>query len=249
MYNAAVEVRLSKDGRFAFVAEESPGDVAVFNLRQALATRFVSSGYLGTIPLASGAVGLAMSPDGRTLYATTKRGPFHYGNDPQAGLEEYGTLSVISVAKAESQPRDAVLSTVAAGCDTRRVAVSPDGKTVWTTAALSNQLLAFSSKKLVDDPNHALLAAIRVGAEPYGVTTFDNGQRVAVADTSGSSGSVSGLTIVNAKAALDGSPSLIGQVPAGGFPRNLAVAPNHTTLFVTNFWSGQLEAVDLHQLG
>jgi len=188
----------------------------------------------------------------RTLYATTEDGrnaPFHVNNDPQDPLEEYGTLSVISVAKAESQPRDAVISTVAAGCNTRRVAVSPDGTTIWTTAALSNQLLAFSSKKLVEDPNHALLAAIRVGTEPYGVTTFDNGQRIAVADASASTGAVSGLTIVNANAALAGSPSLIGEVPAGGFPRNVTVAPNHTTLLVTNFWSGQLEAVDLHKLG
>jgi hypothetical protein len=42
---------------------------------------------------------------------------------------------------------------------------------------------------------------------------------------------------------------LIGYVPAGGFPRNLAITSNHATLLVTNLWSGQLEAVDLRHLG
>jgi DNA-binding beta-propeller fold protein YncE len=246
-----------------FVAEEGPSKVAVFDLRRALATRFASSGYVGSVPLAQGVVGMALSPDGRTLYATSEEGQnssFHYENDPQQLRWSYGTLSVIDVAKAESQPRHAVLSITAAGCDARRVTVSPDGKTVWTTAAGSDQLLAFSSQKLVHDPKHALLAAIRIGAQPFGLATFDDGRRIVVCDVSSANnpthssgsknpGSISGLTIVNAQAALDGNPSLIGDIPAGVFPRNLTVEANGTTLLATNFWSGQLEAVDLHQLG
>jgi hypothetical protein len=250
--NQAVEVTLSKDGRFAFVAEEGPSKVAVFDLRRALATRFASSGYVGSVPLAQGVVGMTLSPDGRTLYAISKEGQnssVQHESNPQQLRLSYGTLSVIDVGKAESQPRHAVVSVTAAGCDARRVAVSPDGTTVWTTAAGSDQLLAFSSQKLIHDPKHALLAAIRVGAQPFGVTTFDDGQRIAVCDASNAHGSISGITIVDAKAALDGAPSLIGDIPAGVFPRNLTVEPNGTTLLATNFGSGQLEAVDLQHLG
>jgi DNA-binding beta-propeller fold protein YncE len=244
--SGAIEVTPSKDGRFVFVAEEGLGGIAVFDLRHALATRFASSGYAGAIPVDQGVVGLALSPDGRTLYATSKFG--RYATSPSKMV---GTLSVINVAKAESRPQDSVVSTVAAGCNSVRVAVSPDGRTVWVTAAGSNQLLAFSSQKLIREPTQALLAAVRVGAQPIGVATFDHGRRVAVADSarSGIPGLTSGITIVNANAALDGSPSVIGYIPAGAYPRNLAVEPKGTTLLATNYGSDQLEAVDLQHLG
>jgi DNA-binding beta-propeller fold protein YncE len=57
------------------------------------------------------------------------------------------------------------------------------------------------------------------------------------------------ITIVNARAALNGSPSLIAEIPAGLFPRELAIEPDGTTLLATNFASGELEAVDLQHLG
>jgi DNA-binding beta-propeller fold protein YncE len=177
---------------------------------------------------------MALSPDGRTLYATSK--------------SVRGVLSVVNVAKAESRPQEAVVSTVAAGCFTVRVAVSPNGETVWVTAAGSNQLLAFSSRKLVRDPAHALLATVRVGALPHGVTTFDHGQLIAVA-SSNRRNVLGAITIVNARAALNGSPSLIAEIPAGLFPRELAIEPDGTTLLATNFASGELEAVDLQHLG
>src|SRR5262249_27968257 len=63
--------------------------------------------------------------------------------------------SVINVAKAESWPQDALVSTVAAGCSPVRVVVSLDRKTVWVTARGSDQLLTFSSQALTRDPAHA----------------------------------------------------------------------------------------------
>jgi DNA-binding beta-propeller fold protein YncE len=243
--SSAIQVTSSKGGRYVFVANEGFLGIAVFDLHRAVATGFASSGYVGRIPTDNGTVGIALSPDGRTLYATSLGG--RYTTFPS---KRNGTLSVINVAKALSRPEEAVVSTVAAGCGSRRVAVSPDGKTVWVTAEGSNQLLAFSSRRLVRDPAHALLAAVRVGPQPVGLATFDQGQRVAVAVTarSGVPGQASGLTIVDANAALAGSPSLIGTVPAGGFARNVAVSPNGTRLFATNESSGQLETVDLQHL-
>jgi DNA-binding beta-propeller fold protein YncE len=244
--SGAIEVTSSKDGRYVFVANESAFGIAVFNLHRAVATGFASSGFVGRIPVETSLVGLALSPDGRTLYAISKFG--QYGTSPS---KQSGTLSVINVAKAESRPQGALVSSVAAGCDSRRVAVSPDGETVWVTAAGSAQLLAFSSQKLVSDPTRALLAAVRVGAFPVGVATFDHGQRVAVGQNSARSGapaSTGGVTIVNANAALNGSPSLLGYIPAGADLRNVAVEPNGTTLLVTNSQSAQLEAIDLQHV-
>jgi DNA-binding beta-propeller fold protein YncE len=140
-----------------------------------------------------------------------------------------------------------VVGTAFAGCIAARVVVSPNGHTVWVSAAGSDQLLAFSSQELVRDPAHALLAAVRVGAQARGVTIFDHGQRIAVAD-SGLYARPGAITIVNTEAALDGSPSIIGELPAGVDPRNATLEPNDATLLVINYGSGQLESVDLQQL-
>jgi DNA-binding beta-propeller fold protein YncE len=56
------------------------------------------------------------------------------------------------------------------------------------------------------------------------------------------------LSVVNVRDALAGKPALVGQIPAGGFPRHLALSPDGGTLYVTNFDSGQLETIDVADL-
>jgi DNA-binding beta-propeller fold protein YncE len=112
---------------------------------------------------------------------------------------------VISVAKAELEPEHAVVSRIAAGCTPVRVVVPPAGKTVWTTARSSNELLALLSRKLVHDPKHALLTAMHVGEAPVGVTTFDHGQRIAVADANHNYGGGT-ITIVDSQRRPQGFP-------------------------------------------
>jgi hypothetical protein len=51
-----------------------------------------------------------------------------------------------------------------------------------------------------------------------------------------------------AAAALAGCPAIVGTIPAGSFPREMALEPNARTLLVGDFGSDQLEAVDLSHL-
>lgn len=238
----AIEVSSSLDDRFAFVSVEYSSEVAVYDLHAALGDDFVRSAFVGTIPLGNAVVGQALSPDGRWLYVTSevsRRGP-----GPQ------GTLSVIDVAKAERDPGGSVVATALAHCGPVRVAVTPDGTTVWVTARESDQLLAFSAARLRSDPAHALLAAVRVGEAPVGLAIVDGGRRIVVADSNRFSrpGQRAALTIVDARAALAGAPALLGTLPAGVFPREMSLEPDGRTLLVGNYASGQLEAVDLEQL-
>jgi hypothetical protein len=53
------------------------------------------------------------------------------------------------------------------------------------------------------------------------------------------------LDVVNVAATLSGKTAVIGHIPAGLFPREMALAPGGSTLLVTNFLSGQLEAVSV----
>jgi DNA-binding beta-propeller fold protein YncE len=97
------------------------------------------------------------------------------------------------------------------------------------------------------DPAHALVAVVRVGEAPVGLMLVRDGTRVVVADSNrfGAPGATADLAIVNVAAALAGKPAVIGYIPAGQFPREMALEPGGGTLLVTNYMSGQLEAVNV----
>jgi DNA-binding beta-propeller fold protein YncE len=243
--DGAIEVAVSPDGRFAFVSLEDSASIAVYNLPQALASGFGAADFVGLIPVGSAPVGMAVSPDGRWLYATSE----NTDGEPSAGppaLAADGTLTVISMARAETDPGASVAGTVVAGCSPVRVITSPDGDVVWVTARGSDRLLGFSAARLRSDPAHSLIASVEVGAAPVGLALADHGQRIVVADSNQSgAGAASSLAVVGVAAALAGQPALLGYIRAGGFPREMALEPAGGTLLVTNFSSGQLEAVGL----
>lgn len=144
---------MSADDRFVFVTDESTGALNVFDLATALRHGFSAPRVaVGIVPLAPGAVGVAMSPGGGRLYVSTLGA---YG--------PHGQLWVIDTARAGSGAGSgAVLAHVPAGCQPVRVAVLPDGGTVWVTALQSNALLGFSAAALTDDHSRALRAVVRV---------------------------------------------------------------------------------------
>ena len=235
----AIEVALSPGGRFAFVTQEYSDRAAVFNLRRALTRGFGAADYVGSIPLGLAAVGMAVSPDGRWLYATSEVALRTRGDT--------GTLTVINLRRAETDPKASVVVTVKAGCEPVRVTTSARGRLVWVTARASDDLLAFSAARLITDPARALVAIVRVGEAPVGLAVVDGGSRVIVADSNrfARPGAVADLDVVNAAAAISGRPAVIGHIPAGLFPREMALEPGGATLLVTNFLSDQLEAVSV----
>jgi DNA-binding beta-propeller fold protein YncE len=241
----AFEVAGSVDGRLVFVSLESADRVAVFDLRAALAQRFRAPSLVETIGLGTAPVGLAASPDGRWLYATSESASGRLGGPPSVG-----TLSVIDVARAQRTPARSVLATATAGCSPVRTVVSGDGRTVWVAARASDEVLAYSAAELRRDPGRAMLAAVRVGEAPLGLALTDGDNRLLVADSDfeHTRGARSELTVIDTRAALSGRPALIGSVASGQFPRELTGSPGGTKLLVTNFGSRQLEALSRAQL-
>lgn len=237
----AIQVASSPDGRYAFVSVEYESRVAVYDLRTALTKHFRGSGYVGSIPVGQLADGLGVSTDGHWLYAIS---------EIAAGSGPEGSLSVIRLATAERWPSRSVVATVTAGCAPVRVVPSADGRTVWVTARGSDQLLAFSAKRLHADPTHSQIAAVQVGEAPIGLALVNRGREIVVADSNrfGAPGAHADLTVVRTAAALAHHRALLGTIPTGTFPREMALEPGHPTLLVGNYDSHQLEAVDLRRL-
>jgi DNA-binding beta-propeller fold protein YncE len=235
----SIEVAVSPDGRYAFVSIEGDGYIAVYNLRKALADGFRPAAYVGAILTGLAPVGLAFSPDGRWLYSTSE--------EKNVITPASGLLMVMNVAEAEINPSGSVVATVPAGCQPVRVIASADGRVVWVTARGSDAVLAFSAGKLRTDPARALLADIPVGEAPVGIALVRGGTRIVVADSNQYNALANGtnLAVIDVRAALAGRPALLGYLPAGQFPRDLALEPGGKMLLVANYYSGQIEALNV----
>jgi DNA-binding beta-propeller fold protein YncE len=185
-------------------------------------------------------VGIAQSPDHHWLYVTSmqrRAGP----------TASEGTLSVLSLARAETRPADAVVATAIAGCGPVRVVTSSDGSVVWVTARESNALLAFSAAELRSDPAHSLIAKVAVGQTPIGAILIDGGKKIVVADADihNPKNAAFNLEVVSTATAPAGKPALLSLISSGLLPRQFVLEAGGKTLLVTNSTSGTLQAVDL----
>jgi DNA-binding beta-propeller fold protein YncE len=230
----ATEVTVSRDGRYVFVSLEYARKVEVYDLPAAIAGHFGKAGWVGAIPAGPDPVGLAVSPDGRWLYSVSEGGHAAGG----------GTLSVISVAKAETDPAASVMATVAAGCNPVRVITSASGAVVWVTARESDAVLAFSAARLLTDPAYALLADVRVGEAPVGMALVRGGALLVAGDSSRFSGAgTASLAIVSVTKALAGQPALLGYLATGTFPRDMTLTPDGQ-LLIASYLAGQVAQVN-----
>ena len=234
--SAAFEAAWSSGDHYAFVSDEDSGDLYVFNLALALRRGFNAPGVaVGAVPLASGAVGIAISPDSTLIYVTTfgQYGP-------------YGRLWVINAARAErAAGRSAVVMSTAAGCQPVRVVLSDNGRIAWVTALQSNALLAFDTAALRQHSSNALRAVVHLGSEPVGLVVVNGGRTVLATDSDrGLVAPPSGLanvSVVSTAAALARQSALVGVLPAGLFPRELSYDAAGNSVLMSNFQSATVQ--------
>jgi Protein kinase domain len=221
----AVQVLVSPDGNFAFVTLQSSAEMAVFNLKRGLRHGFSPADFVGYVTLGNQPVGIA--GDGTWLYVA------NIG----------GTISVVSMRTAETSPASAVVATAQGGCAPDRTLLSANGQVLWVTARGSDALLGFSTARLRTDPLHALIARVMVGAVPLGLVFAHGGTMIVVGDSnlSGRKDATANLAVVSTARALAGQPALLGYIPTGLLPRELAAGPG--TVLVTDQNSAQLQAV------
>lgn len=236
----AVDVKLSKDDRFAFVAIEREKRIAVLDL--------VERRNIGSVPLDGSAItGIALSPDGTRLYASAQIADAFAKTNPSPERDQLvGSVTVVDASLATTDPRASVLGHAYVGRAPVRLALSDDGATLWVTLRGSNAVVALATEHLLSSTCTPVRAMVAVGPAPVGLTLFHAGKGLAVADSNRFATPLppSTVSLVDVARALRGdAAALVGQAKVGVFPRELA--PFGDALFVSNFDSSSLGELDV----
>lgn len=258
---------VTADDKILFVSAERAEAIIVVSLDRVRAGAIDAGAAIGKLDVGNAPIAVTLSPDGRYLYTTSEVAAEDWkwrdecrpenpaagrGAGGRAGMPRYhalGAVMVFDAAKAVADPAHALVSRIAAGCNPVRLALSPDGNTAYVTARGDNTLLAFDAHRLVSDTVHALLGKAKVGVAPVGIAVIDSGARIVVTSSNrfaGGGNDHQPLAVVDAsKLRAGGSNAVLGEIPAGGFPREIRVSADGRTMFVTNFTSRTVEMVDL----
>ncbi len=248
--SASINAKVSPDGRFAFVAEEHDAVVTVVDLDKAKASHFAQSSIVGRATVGIAPIAIVFSKDGQWIYVSVQRALESFGwpsecHGETGGDRTYAQGAVVAL-KADIAVRDPAHATrgiAAAGCNPVRLTLSEDGLTAYVTARGSGALTAIDTALL---PGHVVrkpTAASPVGPSPVGIARDGRRLFVALSNRFDQGDGKSSVMIMDAR-----DLSVAGRVPAGIFPREVAVTPDHRWLFIGNFGSNDLEQVDLKVL-
>lgn len=267
----AVAVLITPNDKYAIISQEhgngsatvvtTTGNLDIFKLddRTKSGIAGIPIGYLN---LGYNVAGTVISPNGRHLYATSERytvaGVRSSNTEPCSDLLP-GFFSVIDLHQLEDDPSTAHHNDIPAGYAPVKVITSSDGKVVWLVSRESNALLAYDAEKLpLEDSSSsknqsaALLATVQVGSSPVSLAFARDETRILTADSNrfGYAGAVTGLTVIDVQAALEGkgNESVLGRIPMLAFPRDFALSPDGRTMLVTQYSMGRIQAVDIDTL-
>src|SRR6266568_3332475 len=166
---------ITPDDQLLFVSDERRRSITVIDLVRARGNGYQADAIIGHIPAGNLPIALAFSPDGKWMYATSevalpdwkwpKACKSERDNSAGAKVKDpEGAVLVVDVARAKTDPAQAVVGRIPAGCRPVRLAISPDGARLYATARGGNAVLGFDTGKLVSDPAHARLGMAPVGA-------------------------------------------------------------------------------------
>jgi DNA-binding beta-propeller fold protein YncE len=257
--SGSVYVNVTRDGKILFVSEEASHAITVMDLRRARAGAGEKA-VIGRIPVGNAPIALTLSPDERWMYTTSQSALVEWNweascdpENPRAkgGKRPQGAVIVVDVAKARVDPANAVTASVPAGCNPVRLALSPKGDRAYVTNRKDDAVRAWDTGKLRTDPEHALVGMVTVGTAPVPVVVIANGTKVIVGNSNrfGTAGTGNqALTLIDAARFGDPAHAVIGTIPAGLFPRSLALSADGHTLLLANFGSATIQAMDVARL-
>ena len=257
----SIYANTTADDKVLFVAEENGQAITVIDLERARRDGYKPQDVIGKVPVGLAPIALTLSADGRWLYTTSELALPDW-NWPKACKPEgrpvpnsiitdpEGAVIVVDVARAKTDPTHAVVARVPAGCSPVRMSISPKGDRIYVTARNNNAVLEFDTTKLISDGAHAMLGVAPVGDAPVPVMVVEQGKKIVVGNSNrfGGRGAPESLVVLDAAKFGQGIGAVLGTIPAGSFPREMAVSTDQRTLFLTNFASNSLQVIDIAHL-
>jgi DNA-binding beta-propeller fold protein YncE len=211
---------------FVYVTNTVPGSVSAYEIG---AGGLLSPLTPATVPAGLGAIGVAASPDGRSLYVANFGG-------------EASTISQYDINPLTGGLSPKAPATVAAS-GVWQLAVSPDGRSVYVTDITDSRVLQFTVNQATGTlsvKTPPSVGAGPAGGIPFGVAVAPNGKSAYV--TTFSSG-VFQYDIDPVTGNL--SPKQPSTVPADTTPEGIGVSPNGTSAYVTNINSDTISQYDI----
>jgi len=222
------------DDRNLFVSEEQNNTILVIDvalLREGDSNR----AKIGRIPVGRSPVGLALSPDGALLFATSEAmaGAGPCPTDFGHGTQAEGALFIIDTGKAVGDPRHGVRKGVKAGCSPVRVVVSADGRALWVSERGSDRVLGLDPTILMSGASRLELTSVSVGKSPIGLAIRGDASQLWVANSDRFGSGEGSVTVI--APARPGSAELHATYGVGRLPRDVRFMPDGKTLVLALF--------------
>ena len=256
----SVYTNITADDKMLFVSEEAAQSITVIDLERARQNGYKSDAIIGTIPVGRAPIALTLSSDGKWLYTTSELAAVDWGwptaCKPEVSgrtdlVNPEGAVVIVDVARARTDPSNAAVARIPAGCSPVRMAISPDGGRIYVTARNSNAVEAFDTAKLLTDQAHARVGMAAVGDAPVPVAVIDGGKKVVAGNSNrfAEGNTPQTLSVLDAaKIEQPGADAGLGTITSGAFPREMSVSADGQTLFLSNAGSSSIQVMDIDRL-
>jgi len=252
-----VSLALSRDERVLFTSDEEASTISVIDFAAARASHFTTTPVLGRISVDWAPTVLRMTPDGTHVLFTVEavrrqfKPPILCAGHPGGkAVNPVGAILSFKVGQAAAEPVGAVLSRSLAGCSPVRLELSKDGQTAFVTNREENKLRVMDVAKILHGESDALVSEIHVGPAPIGVALVDDDRLALVTNSNrwGKEQKPQTVEVVDIAGHRRRKPIVLGKIPVGIFPRDLAVSRDGRTAIVSNFGSNSLTLLDVSKL-
>ena len=128
-------------------------------------------------------------------------------------------------------------------CSPVRIVEAADASRLYVSARGENAILEFDPHRLEKDPEHSLIRSfVSGGTAPVGVQLFMSDRFLAVANSNRFAEGNGNVAIFNVASNSEEKPQILS---AGGFPRNISLSADGSTLYLTNYKSRSLQVLKL----
>jgi DNA-binding beta-propeller fold protein YncE len=234
-------VVITPDDKYVLAVQWATSVVVMVDLAKARVSGFNDGAVVTSLP-ASSPIMLAVSPDGRFLYASNQRTPdvISAPRTCSAGKEPEDVVSVYDLTKAATNGAAATTGFAFAGCNPQSIQLSPDGARLYVTAggefndptipAAENVLVVFDTRPALEGKPPTPVARVPVPTLP--ITVLDTGKRVVVGflGIPARNPNPANLLVIDAARIASGGAAILGTLPIRG--ATLGLMPDGHTLIV-----------------